>query len=78
MKITFDSAKDRRNRQLRRLLMSFAVGALRAHIHDEIDDRRDYGEQRRIAYGLVEGRLHVCVYALRDDEHRIISLRKAN
>ena len=42
------------------------------------DVRHDYGEQRVIAYDLIRGRMHVCVYTLRRDAYRIISLRKAN
>jgi uncharacterized DUF497 family protein len=42
------------------------------------DTRRDYGEPRVIAYGLIRGRINVCVYTLRGDIYRIISLRKAN
>lgn len=42
------------------------------------DARRDYGERRVIADGLIRGRMHVCVYTLRGDTHRIISPRKAN
>ena len=42
------------------------------------DVRRNYGERRIVAYGLIRGRLHVCVYTLRNDAYRIISLRKAN
>jgi uncharacterized protein len=33
---------------------------------------------RHIAFGFINNRLFVCVYADRDDERRIISLRKAN
>ena len=42
------------------------------------DRRRDYREQRFIAYGWLSDRLHVCVYTLRGNVYRIISLRKAN
>jgi uncharacterized DUF497 family protein len=42
------------------------------------DDRFDYGEVREVAFGLVNGRPFVCVYADRDAERRVISLRKAN
>jgi uncharacterized DUF497 family protein len=31
-----------------------------------------------MAYGLIHGRMHVCVYTLRGEVCRIISLRKAN
>jgi uncharacterized DUF497 family protein len=42
------------------------------------DDRRDYGEDRFIALGLIAARVHVCVYTVRAGHIRIISLRKAN
>ncbi|MEX0852744.1 MAG: BrnT family toxin [Bauldia sp.] len=42
------------------------------------DRRRDYGESRFIAVGLIEGRLHVLVFAHRGDRIRVIGLRKAN
>jgi uncharacterized DUF497 family protein len=42
------------------------------------DDRFDYGEVRQIAFGLIGGRLFVCVYVDRPAERRVISLRKAN
>lgn len=42
------------------------------------DDRFDYGEVREIAFGLINGRIFVCVYADRGAERRVISLRKAN
>jgi uncharacterized protein len=42
------------------------------------DDRRDYGEPRLRALGLIDGRLHAVVVTPRGDALRIISLRKAN
>jgi len=42
------------------------------------DDRHDYGEERRIVYGRIEGRLHVVVYTLRGETVRLISARRAN
>ena len=42
------------------------------------DHRFDYGEVRFIAHGLIDGRLHVLVYTLREGRRRVISLRKAN
>lgn len=44
----------------------------------EPDTRRDYGEDRWIARGLIDGRLHIAVFTLRAGRIRIISLRKAN
>ncbi len=45
---------------------------------ETIDDRADYGEERRIALGLINDRVHVLIYTRRADNIRIISLRKAN
>ena len=42
------------------------------------DDRRDYGEQRRLVLGLIEGRLFAVAYTLRGNVTRLISARKAN
>jgi len=42
------------------------------------DDRRDYGEARMLAYGLIDGRLHALVFTRRGAVHRLISLRRAN
>jgi putative transcriptional regulator len=43
-----------------------------------VDNRRDYGEVRIIAIGLIDQRVHVCVYTLRGERKRIISLRRAH
>ena len=42
------------------------------------DDRRDYGEDRFIAIGFLNGRMVVLVWTPRDGAHRIIGMRKAN
>ena len=42
------------------------------------DQRRDYGENREVAYVFLGSRLYVCVFVLREDRFRIISFRKAN
>nr|WP_294528958.1 BrnT family toxin [uncultured Rhodopila sp.] len=41
------------------------------------DDRRDYGETRFNAFGLVNGRLFVFTYTMRGQTCRLISVRKA-
>jgi uncharacterized protein len=44
----------------------------------DLDDRRDYGEDRWIGIGVLQSRVVVVVYTERDeDTTRIISLRKA-
>ena len=73
MRIEYDAAKSRRNFDF-----AEAIELLSGPDVTQPDTRRDYGERRIIAYGLIRGRLHVCVYTLRGVVHRIISLRKAN
>jgi uncharacterized DUF497 family protein len=78
MRIEYDAAKSRRNAALRGIDFADAIELFSGPHVTQPDLRRDYGERRVIAYGLIRGRLHVCVYTLRGDVHRIISLRKAN
>jgi uncharacterized DUF497 family protein len=42
------------------------------------DNRKDYGEDRNITVGFLDGRMVVMVWTQRGEETRIISLRKAN
>ena len=42
------------------------------------DDRQVYRENRFIAMGLLDERMVILVWTLRNDRHRIISMRKAN
>ena len=42
------------------------------------DDRRDYGEARFKATGMIGGRLFIVVFTPRGERLRLISLRKAN
>ena len=42
------------------------------------DDRKDYGEDRFITIGFLDGRMVVLVWTPRNDTLRIISMRKAN
>jgi hypothetical protein len=60
--------------------VSLALGVivLENSIGEVVDDRRDYGEARINAFGLVEGRLFVCTYTMRGKVNRLISVRKAS
>ena len=42
------------------------------------DDRRDYGEDRFITVGFLDGTMVVLVWTPRGEAYRIISIRKAN
>ena len=44
----------------------------------KLDDRYEYGEQRFVLMGQVEGRVFVLIYTIRQSAIRIISARKAN
>jgi uncharacterized DUF497 family protein len=76
--IEFDGAKDAAN--IAKHGVSLAVGAaiLASPIGEILDDRRDYGERRMNAFGLVNGRLFACTYTIRNNARRIISVRRAN
>ena len=77
MRIVFDPAKDAVNKEVHEV--SLAVG--RIVLETRIADRAspvDYGEARRIALGLVNGRLFACVYTRRGDTYRIVSVRPAS
>jgi uncharacterized DUF497 family protein len=41
------------------------------------DDRLDYGEQRFVTFGIMEGRVVTVVHTEQSDTIRIISIRKA-
>ena len=78
MRISYDRAKNDRNVRNRGLSFDSAAqfdfeGALYA-----LDERRDYGEMRYIAIGMLGVRLHVLCFAETADGIRVISFRKAN
>jgi len=78
MRIEYDAARSRRNAERRGVPFAGALELLNGPHLTRSAVRRDYGEERVIAYGLIGRRMHVCVYTLRGDAYRIISLRKAN
>ena len=43
-----------------------------------LDDRQDYGEERQIAIGYLDGRLHFLCFVQIPDGIRVVSFRKAN
>jgi uncharacterized DUF497 family protein len=78
MKIIFDEAKDSANLSKHGLSLSEAK---KLEWDDALiwqDVRRDYGEMRMIALGVIGERLYCVVYVDREEVRRIISLRKAN
>jgi uncharacterized DUF497 family protein len=78
MGISFDLAKSEKNVRVRGISFELAarfewVGALIVE-----DLRKDYGERRFQALGLIENRLHMMVFTPRANKVHVISLRKAN
>lgn len=79
MRLDFDPDKDTANLEKHGVSLAFGGEVLGAPGRlDLVDVRFDYAEERYITYGRVAGRVWVCVYTLRGDVHRIISVRKAN
>ncbi len=78
MEIEFDDAKDDANRAKHGLPLALGAVVLENLIGEVMDDRRDYGEVRINAFGLIAGRLYACTYTKRGSVYRIISLRKAS
>ena len=78
MAITFDPAKNQANIKSRNLSFERASEINFADAIHLIDDRKEYGEVRRIAVGYLGNRLHMLCYTVRDGNMHVISFRKAN
>lgn len=61
-----------------RLALNRAADFDFAHALLAADERKDYGEVRYVALGLLDGRLHVLCFTETQEGIRVISLRKAN
>ena len=78
MRYVCDPAKGRSNQEKHGVSLALAEVLFAGPHFSTTDNRFDYGEVREVAFGLINNRLFVCVYADRDAERRVISLRKAN
>lgn len=75
----FDQAKSEANVRTRGLPFSLVKDKFEWDSALIVEDsRREYGERRYRAFGYVDYRLHVVVYAVRTGAIRVISLRKAS
>jgi uncharacterized DUF497 family protein len=74
----WDQAKSDRNAAARHLPFDVGVALFDGPTLEALDERRDYGEIRVRAIGVVRGLCMVCVYTDRGDIRRIISLRLAS
>lgn len=78
MKISYDPAKNAANLAQGRPSFDEVIGFDFDTALVRIDDRRDYGEVRYLAYGRVGARIHALVFTMRGDVLHVISFRKAN
>jgi len=78
MKITFDPEKRQRTLEARGLDFADAATIFQSRHISQLDDRKEYGEQRFITYGYIGNRIVAMVWTERESTRRIISLRKAN
>ena len=78
MQLTFDPDKDERNIRERNLPFALVSEFEFSTALVYVDVRKDYGETRYIALGMLHERLHVLCFAETSDGVRVISFRKAN
>lgn len=78
VEIDFDSAKRDATLRERGLDFARAIEIFAGITFTQQDHRLDYGEDRFITAGLLDGRMVVMVWTERDGRRRIISMRKAN
>jgi uncharacterized protein len=75
----FDAEKDSANRTKHGVSLAFGADVLADERRlDVLDVRFDYGEERFVCYGMVRGRIWVCIFARRGEACRIVSVRRAN
>jgi len=75
----WDERKAKENRDKHGVPFEYAARVfLDLHRLDAEDDRRDYGEERHLTLGMIEGRLFAVAYTSRGKIVRLISTRKAN
>jgi len=77
LKVIWDEEKRRANLAKHGLDFAAAEGLFDDYRLERLDTRQDYGEDRWIALGLIQGNIVVLVYTERDEDIRVISLRKA-
>jgi len=78
MQITYDPIKDDTNQLKHGVSLSLAIKLEWDLLLTSVDNRNDYGECRMVGYVPINDRVYCVVYVDRDQQRRIISLRKAN
>jgi uncharacterized DUF497 family protein len=75
--VVYSALKDKINKSRHGLSLSRAENFDLDAARLALDDREDYGEDRWIAIGFLDARLHVLVFTFTEIGIRAISLRKA-
>ena len=78
MKLEWDEEKRRRTLKDRGLDFEDCEAVFAGPTFSYVDDRRDYGEDRHVTVGILDGHLVLIVHTERQDATRIISMRRAN
>jgi len=78
VRLVFDPAKEAANLAKHGLSLARAVEFDLGHAVIRPDERHEYGEPRWRAYGMMNDRVHMMGFTLRDGDLRVISLRRAN
>jgi uncharacterized protein len=78
MVFEWDAAKNAANLEKHGIDFEDAIGIFDGPVLERTDDRRDYGDQRIVAFGVVEDRELAVVYTIRGTHRRIISARRAD
>ena len=78
MKLSYDPPKRDWTLAERGLDFNDAWLVFTGPVIDLLDDRKDYGEERWLTYGLLNGRMVSVVWTPRGDVRHVISMRKAN
>ena len=76
--LEFDPAKDRQNQRKHGISLARFADMDEATWLSAQDTRREYGEERWVFFGLIDGVLHSAVITFRGDTYRIMSLRHAS
>ena len=78
MKFEWDQQKNQANIAKHELDFADASKVFRLPLRVSLDERQDYGEERWVGLGILDGRVVVVVFTEPDQQTiRIISLRKA-
>lgn len=78
MEISFDPAKRQKTLDERGLDFADAFKVFQSDYVELVDDRHNYGEERYLAFGVLDGRPVCVVWTPRNGSRRIISMRHAH